>query len=163
MLCSAATMHRAALLHGASFSSSLSLECHRFSATCHFLCWGSLVVFQVADVSEAVRQRADALMLSGESAMGQYPDKALSVLHTVSTRIESWARQHRPQDHTRSAPPPQLSFALSERISEQICAAAAHMGGFNGAAVCMATHNGATHHFLVFGWWTLLTRFLFVP
>ena len=33
---------------------------------------------EVADVSEAVRQRADALMLSGESAMGQYPEKACS-------------------------------------------------------------------------------------
>ncbi|BFG16204.1 hypothetical protein CerSpe_024780 [Prunus speciosa] len=30
---------------------------------------------EVADVSEAVRQRADALMLSGESAMGQFPEK----------------------------------------------------------------------------------------
>ncbi|CAN0857254.1 Pyruvate kinase isozyme A, chloroplastic [Linum grandiflorum] len=43
---------------------------------------------EVADVSEAVRQRADALMLSGESAMGQFPDKALAVLRSVSVRIE---------------------------------------------------------------------------
>ncbi|XP_073286805.1 pyruvate kinase isozyme A, chloroplastic-like, partial [Primulina huaijiensis] len=45
---------------------------------------------EVADVSEAVRQRADALMLSGESAMGLYPEKALAVLRSVSVRIEKW-------------------------------------------------------------------------
>ncbi len=39
-----------------------------------------------------VRQRADALMLSGESAIGAYPEKALGVLRQVSTRIEEWVR-----------------------------------------------------------------------
>ncbi len=39
-----------------------------------------------------VRQRADALMLSGESAVGAYPEKALAVLRQVSTRIEEWCR-----------------------------------------------------------------------
>ncbi|KVH87607.1 Pyruvate kinase [Cynara cardunculus var. scolymus] len=50
---------------------------------------------EVADVSEAVRQRADALMLSGESAMGQFPDKALTVLRSVSLRIERWWREEK--------------------------------------------------------------------
>ena len=31
---------------------------------------------EVADVSEAVRQSADALMLSGETALGQYHESA---------------------------------------------------------------------------------------
>ncbi|RVW55580.1 Pyruvate kinase isozyme A, chloroplastic [Vitis vinifera] len=48
---------------------------------------------EVADVSEAVRQRADALMLSGESAMGLFPEKALAVLRSVSVRIEKWWRE----------------------------------------------------------------------
>lgn len=47
---------------------------------------------QVADISDVVRQRADALMLSGESAVGAYPEKALGVLRQVSTRIEEWCR-----------------------------------------------------------------------
>ena len=51
------------------------------------LCWD-----QVADISDVVRQRADALMLSGESAAGAYPDKAIGVLRAVSTRIEEWCR-----------------------------------------------------------------------
>ena len=45
---------------------------------------------EVADVSEAVKQQADGLMLSGESAMGQYPAKALAVLRSVSLRIGTW-------------------------------------------------------------------------
>ena len=44
----------------------------------------------MADVSEAVRQYADALMLSGESAIGSYGQKALSVLQMVSNRMELW-------------------------------------------------------------------------
>lgn len=47
---------------------------------------------QVADIADVVRQRADALMLSGESAIGAYPEKALGVLRQVSTRIEEWVR-----------------------------------------------------------------------
>jgi pyruvate kinase len=80
---------------------------------------------QVADVSEAVRQRADALMLSGESAMGLFPDKALSVLRTVSLRIEHWCRENKQHESMRL---PELSTALHNRISEQICNSAAQMG-----------------------------------
>ena len=46
----------------------------------------------MADISDVVRQRADALMLSGESAVGAYPDKAVNVLRQVATRIEEWVR-----------------------------------------------------------------------
>ncbi|WOK99421.1 hypothetical protein Cni_G08133 [Canna indica] len=79
---------------------------------------------EVADVSEAVRQRADALMLSGESAMGQYPDKALTVLRTVSLRIERWWREekrHEPMDL------PHIASSFSDKISEEICNSAAKM------------------------------------
>jgi pyruvate kinase len=51
-----------------------------------------LVSVQVADIADVVRQRADALMLSGESAAGEYPDKAVTVLRAVATRIEEWCR-----------------------------------------------------------------------
>lgn len=40
---------------------------------------------EVAEVSEAVHHRGDALMLSGESAMGQYPEKTLTVLKSVKS------------------------------------------------------------------------------
>lgn len=80
---------------------------------------------QVADVSEAVRQYADALMLSGESAIGSYGQKALSVLHTTSTRMESWSRQENTLSFVNKY---QLKLSLLDKIAEQICNCGAEMG-----------------------------------
>lgn len=82
---------------------------------------------EVADVSEAVRQRSDALMLSGESAMGQFPDKALTVLRTVSLRIERWWREEKRHE---SVPLQAIGSSFSDKISEEICNSAAKMGKF---------------------------------
>ena len=80
---------------------------------------------EVADVSEAVRQRADALMLSGESAMGQFPEKALTVLRTVSLRIEKWWRDEKRYEAVEL---PGIASSFSDSISEEICNSAAKMG-----------------------------------
>lgn len=82
---------------------------------------------EVADVSEAVRQRSDALMLSGESAMGQFPDKALAVLRSVSLRIERWWRE---EERYESTPLQAIGSTFSDKISEEICNSAAKMGKF---------------------------------
>ncbi|GJR29124.1 pyruvate kinase isozyme A, chloroplastic [Tanacetum coccineum] len=79
---------------------------------------------EVADVSEAVRQRADALMLSGESAMGQFPDKALTVLRSVSLRIEKWWREEKQHEVMDL---PDIASSFSDSISEEICNSAAKM------------------------------------
>ncbi|KAL9408196.1 hypothetical protein AB3S75_046698 [Citrus x aurantiifolia] len=79
---------------------------------------------EVADVSEAVRQRADALMLSGESAMGQFPDKALTVLRSVSLRIERWWREEKRHEAMEL---PDVGSSFAESISEEICNSAAKM------------------------------------
>ncbi|KAF5452749.1 hypothetical protein F2P56_027716 [Juglans regia] len=79
---------------------------------------------EVADVSEAVRQRADALMLSGESAMGQYPEKALTVLRSVSLRIERWWREEKRHEVMEL---PDIGTSFSDNISEEICNSAAKM------------------------------------
>ncbi|XBH82466.1 hypothetical protein VPH35_071112 [Triticum aestivum] len=80
---------------------------------------------EVADVSEAVRQYADAIMLSAESAIGAFPEKALSVLRAASERMESWSREENMQS---LLPQYQLAIALPDRISEQICTSAVEMG-----------------------------------
>ncbi|XWS13743.1 hypothetical protein CRYUN_Cryun36dG0064300 [Craigia yunnanensis] len=79
---------------------------------------------EVADVSEAVRQRADALMLSGESAMGQYPQKALAVLRSVSVRIEKWWREEKCHEAMEL---PDVGTSFADSISEEICNSAAKM------------------------------------
>ncbi|KAG8373126.1 hypothetical protein BUALT_Bualt12G0138100 [Buddleja alternifolia] len=79
---------------------------------------------EVADVSEAVRQRSDALMLSGESAMGQFPDKALTVLRTVSLRIEKWWREEKRHEAMELNG---IASSFADSISEEICNSAAKM------------------------------------
>ncbi|KAL5537999.1 hypothetical protein UlMin_045939 [Ulmus minor] len=76
---------------------------------------------EVADVSEAVRQYSDALMLSGESAIGLYGHKALSVLQMASSRMELWSREENQQALLEN---PQLGVSLPDRIAEETCNAA---------------------------------------
>ncbi|ESQ47561.1 hypothetical protein EUTSA_v10020340mg [Eutrema salsugineum] len=97
---------------------------------------------EVADVSEAVRQRSDALMLSGESAMGQFPDKALAVLRSVSLRIERWWREEKRYEATRT-PLQAIGSTFSDKISEEICNSAAKMANNLGVdAVFVYTKDG---------------------
>ena len=79
---------------------------------------------KVADVSEAVRQNADALMLSGESAVGSYADKALSILRMTSGRMELWSHE----ENQSNLFPPQLAISLPDRVAEQTCNCAVQMG-----------------------------------
>ncbi|KAD3640152.1 hypothetical protein E3N88_29375 [Mikania micrantha] len=95
---------------------------------------------EVADVSEAVRQRADALMLSGESAMGQFPDKALTVLRSVSLRIEKWWREEKRHEVMDL---PDIASSFSDSISEEICNSAAKMANnLEVDALFVYTKNG---------------------
>ncbi|CAN6688000.1 unnamed protein product [Malus baccata var. baccata] len=79
---------------------------------------------EVADVSEAVRQYADALMLAGESAIGLFGEKALSVLQTTSSRMETWSHVENRQGSLLQR---QLGVSLPDRIAEQICNSAVEM------------------------------------
>ncbi|PIN07764.1 Pyruvate kinase [Handroanthus impetiginosus] len=44
---------------------------------------------EVSDIAIAVREGTDAIMLSGETAHGKFPLKAVKVMHTVALRTES--------------------------------------------------------------------------
>ncbi|XP_011624562.1 pyruvate kinase isozyme G, chloroplastic isoform X2 [Amborella trichopoda] len=44
---------------------------------------------EVSDIAIAVREGTDAIMLSGETAHGKYPLKAVKVMHTVALRTET--------------------------------------------------------------------------
>ena len=100
---------------------------------------------EVADVSDVVRQRADALMLSGESAVGAYPGKAVEVLRAVATHSEEWVRRER----HGALVLPQLTEAPDGRASEELCAAAAQLAGNLGArAIFVYTRRGYMANFL---------------
>jgi pyruvate kinase len=100
---------------------------------------------EVADIGDAVRQKADALMLSGESAVGAFPDRALDVLRTVATRTELWCREEPPG----SIALPQLASTPDGRTSEEICAAAAAISNnLNARAIFCFTKRGFMANFM---------------
>nr|CAD1828178.1 unnamed protein product [Ananas comosus var. bracteatus] len=95
---------------------------------------------EVADVSEAVRQYADALMLSAESAVGAFAEKSLSVLRMACGRMELWNREENQQKLLSQH---QLAVSLPDRISEQICISAVEMANNLGVdAIFVYTKHG---------------------
>lgn len=66
-------------------------------------------------------------MLAGESAIGLFGQKALSVLQMTSSRMETWSRVENRQDLLQLR---QLGVSLPDRIAEQICNSAVRMGTF---------------------------------
>eukprot|EP00884_Botryococcus_braunii_P014952 jgi/Botrbrau1/23458/Bobra.106_1s0014.1 len=100
---------------------------------------------EVADIADVVRQRADALMLSGESAVGLWPEKAVGVLRATATRIEEWVRQEKYGQIAL----PQLATTADGRVSEELCASAAQMANnLNAAAIFCYTRRGYMAGFL---------------
>lgn len=49
---------------------------------------------EVTDVANAVYEEADAIMLSGETAMGKYPIKCIQSLDKISRQSEKWPGLH---------------------------------------------------------------------
>lgn len=96
---------------------------------------------EVADVGDIVRQKADALMLCGESAMGAYPEKAVGVLRAVATRVEEWCRS----DHRGFIDMPNLRDTAEGRIEEELCNSAAALADkLKVSAICVFTRRGNT-------------------
>jgi pyruvate kinase len=65
---------------------------------------------EVSDVSTAVFLGADAVMLSGETAAGAYPVKAVEMMDRVARQVESWQFQdgafHSITEDDKERPPP---------------------------------------------------------
>eukprot|EP00899_Mesostigma_viride_P004869 jgi/Mesvir1/14383/Mv09780-RA.1 len=80
---------------------------------------------EVADVTAVVRQRADALMLCGETAAGKYPERALRVIRVVANRIERSATEEG-EDEAEPLPITSLvNLPEGDVLPQEICKSAA--------------------------------------
>ena len=105
---------------------------------------------EVADISEAVRQGADAVMLSGETAIGLYPVRTLEVLRDVTThaemRLESgWGLGASAGTGGSADGSKPRRDGVNAFITKAICGAAANLADSLGArAIFSFTETGTT-------------------
>ncbi|KAG9141721.1 hypothetical protein Leryth_026138 [Lithospermum erythrorhizon] len=89
---------------------------------------------EVSDIAIAVREGADAVMLSGETAHGKFPLKAVKVMHTVSLHTEATI--------IGSETPANLGQAFKNHMSEMFAFHARMMSNTLGTSIVVFTRTG---------------------
>ncbi|XP_072995851.1 plastidial pyruvate kinase 2 [Typha latifolia] len=89
---------------------------------------------EVSDIAIAVREGADAVMLSGETAHGKFPLKAVKVMHTVSLRTEATI--------IGGETPSNLGQAFKNHMSEMFAYHATMMSNTLGTSIVVFTRSG---------------------
>ncbi|KAM5557508.1 plastidial pyruvate kinase 2 [Rosa sericea] len=89
---------------------------------------------EVSDIAIAVREGADAVMLSGETANGKYPLKAVKVMHTVALRTEATV--------AGGQMPANLGKAFKNHMSEMFAYHATMMSNTLGTSIVVFTRSG---------------------
>ncbi len=90
---------------------------------------------EVSDVANAILDGTDAVMLSNETAVGDYPVEAVMTMATIARRIERDYPQRPIENNLPSTIPNAISAAVSS-IARQL----------NAAAILPLTKSGATAH-----------------
>ncbi|KAF4352357.1 hypothetical protein F8388_024469 [Cannabis sativa] len=89
---------------------------------------------EVSDIAIAVREGADAVMLSGETAHGKFPLKAAKVMHTVALRTEATI--------PGGTMPANLGQAFKNHMSEMFAYHATMMSNTLGTSIVVFTRSG---------------------
>lgn len=91
---------------------------------------------EVTDITNAVLEGTDAVMLSEESAMGQYPVEAVATMARIAAEAEKWFRRDAWWQRLQQVPPVDESEAiaraagsLAETIGAQALVIATQTGG----------------------------------
>ncbi|KAK1286794.1 Plastidial pyruvate kinase 2 [Acorus calamus] len=90
---------------------------------------------EVSDIAIAVREGADAVMLSGETAHGKFPLKAVKVMHTVALRTEDTM--------VGGERPANLGQAFKNHMSEMFAFHATMMSNTLGTSIVVFTKTGS--------------------
>lgn len=94
---------------------------------------------EVSDVAQAIYEGADAVMLSAESAAGQYPREAVSTMNAVAMSVEADPTYREIVSRARTPAEPSIANAITAAARE-----VAETTDIK--AICCFTHSGTTAH-----------------
>jgi pyruvate kinase len=92
---------------------------------------------EATDVANSILDGTDAVMLSGETAMGEYPIAAVQIMHNIALKTETVLQEGNRHSWTPTAG----SLTVTESVSQAVCRIAYETGA---KAILCNTTSGST-------------------